>query len=151
MRLVRLSNQQHLFEARRADGSVERLELETRSFLLHDLVHFALESEAGLADGFYGKLASGESYAASAEDFAGETGRIEKVVGMLQGAVKGEVDAEAFALRARGAFEAVGETAPGWLDAELIGRVLARLRQLRGQWKGTAFGEVMELNFPGGS
>ena len=104
-----------------------------------------------LSDAAAGKLARGESYAASAEDFAGETGRIEKVVGMLQGAVKGEVDAEAFVLRARGAFEAVGETAPGWLNAELIGRVLARLRQLRGQWRGTAFGDAMELHFPGGS
>ena len=151
VRLVRVSNERHVFEAVRDDGGVERLELETRSFLLHDLVHFALESEGGLSAGFYVKLARGESYQAGAEMFAGETGRIEKVVAMLQGAVSGKVDARDFTARARGAFENLGEDAPDWLDAELIQRTLERLRQLRGRWRATAFGDAMEITFSGGS
>ena len=151
VRLVRLSNERHAFEAVCDDGGVERLELETRSLLLHDFVHFSLESEGGLTQGFFGKLARGESYAASAEDFAGETGRIEKVVAMLQGALKGEVDAAQFVARARGAFVSVGETAPDWLNQALIERTLERLRRLRGQWSATPFGEAMELEFAHGS
>lgn len=151
VRLKRQSNERHVFEAQRADGSCERLELETHSLLLHDLVHFALESEAELSAGFFGKLSRGETYTASAEDFAGETGRIERVVAMLQGAVSRDVEPDAFVDRARGAFEAIGETPPHWLDVDLIRRTLERLRQLRGQWRATPFGEVMELEFSAGS
>lgn len=151
VRLKRQSNERHVFEAQRADGSRERLELETRSLLLHDLVHFALESEGRLSAGFFGKMSRGETYEASAEDFAGETGRIERVVAMLQAAVARDIDPDAFVERARGAFVAIGETPPDWLDANLIRRSLERLRQLRGQWRATPFGQAMELEFSVGS
>lgn len=44
--LTKLSDARHRFSYLRADGSGETLELETRSFLIHDLVHFALENAA---------------------------------------------------------------------------------------------------------
>lgn len=147
VRLKRLSNDRHEFAAVRADGSSLRLELETRSFLLHDLTHFALESEAGLPEGFLGKLARGESYEASAQDFAGETGRIEKVVAMLQGAAGDELDAAAFVEQARGAFLALDERPPDWLSVGVIEGAAARLRALRGRWRATPFGESMEFEF----
>ncbi len=92
IRLTRISNDRHRFEAIRADGSVEIRELETRSYLTHDLVHFAVESEGKLGEGFYGLLARGGGYEATAEMWAGDTGRIEKVVAMLQTALKGDVE-----------------------------------------------------------
>ncbi len=148
VRLTRLSNDRHAFEAVRSDGATERLELETRSFLLHDLVHFALESEAGLDAGFFGLLARGEPYQSSAETFAGEAGRIEKVVAMLQGAVSGgDVDPVVFVERASAAFESLGERAPDWLTVGLVERTLERLRALRGHWRATPFGKTMELEF----
>ena len=64
VRLTRLSDARHQFEYRRTDGSGEVLEMETRSLLTHDLAHFAVETEAGLGDGFYGRLARAGSYAA---------------------------------------------------------------------------------------
>lgn len=147
IRMMRLTNERHRFEAVRADGSVERLELETRSFLLHDLVHFAVESAGQLDQGFFGLLARGEAYEASADTFAGETGRVEKVVAMLQGALKGEVDTTAFVERARAAFVAVDEAAPDWLTPEVVARSLEILRRLQGRWRATPFGGVMELAF----
>ncbi|MEZ6022166.1 MAG: hypothetical protein R3C16_01845 [Hyphomonadaceae bacterium] len=145
VRFTRLSPTHHRFEAIRADGERETRELETRSLLLHDLVHFALESEAGLRDGFYGRLARGADYNAPAEGDAAWD--IEGIVAPLQSALKGEVDAAAFVARIRTLRESVGGEAPSWLNEALITRTLARVRQLQGQWRATPFGETMELRF----
>ncbi len=40
-----------------------RIELDTRSFLHHDLVHLAVEGELGLDGGFWGNVAAGSSLA----------------------------------------------------------------------------------------
>jgi len=49
VRLTRVSPTHHRFAFGRADGSGESLELETKSCLFHDLLHFAVETEAQLA------------------------------------------------------------------------------------------------------
>jgi hypothetical protein len=141
VRFTRLNPTHHRFEAVRNDGAIESRELETRSFLLHDLVHFALESEGGLRDGFYGAIARGGAYETEA------AAAIESVVGPLQGASKDDVDPAAFVERFRSVQESIGGHAPEWLSADLIARTVARLRQLQGQWRATPFGETMELVF----
>jgi hypothetical protein len=145
VRLTRLSPTHHRFEAVREDGAREARELETRSFLAHDLVHFALESEAGLDAGFYAALARGAGCEAQPDSAAAM--QIEGVVGPLQGAVKGDVDPETFVAGLRGYQESIGVQPPDWLTPPLIARVLARMRQLQGQWRATPFGETMELRF----
>lgn len=62
--LHKLSDDRHGLEIVRPDGSSERAECETRSYLQHDHLHYALEREAGLAGGFWGDLARGETLAA---------------------------------------------------------------------------------------
>ncbi len=145
VRFTRLSPTHHRFEAIRADGSREVRELESRSLLLHDFVHLALESEGGLSAGFYGTLARGGAYDAPRPD--SEAMAIEAVVGPLQGALKGEVDPDAFVARLRAVKVSIGEAAPAWLTPELIARTMERLRQLQGQWRATPFGETMEVRF----
>lgn len=145
LRFTRLSPTHHRFEAVRDDGTREAREFETRSLLLHDFVHLALESEAGLMTGFYGALARGASYAAPRSE--SEAMAIEAVVGPLQGALKGEVDPHTFVARLHATQASNGSDAPDWLTPELIARTLERLRQLRGQWRATAFGETMEALF----
>ncbi len=56
LRFTRVSPTHHRFEYRRPDGSGEAVEMETRSFLFHNLLHYAVESEAGLRGSFYGIL-----------------------------------------------------------------------------------------------
>jgi hypothetical protein len=146
VRFTRLNPTHHRFEAIRPDGTRELREFETKSLLLHDLVHFALESEAGLREAFYGSVARGADY--DTEPWTDEGRDVEGVVGPLQGALKGEVDAEAFVTRLRATQQSIGSTAPPWLTPELIARVLERLRQLQGQWRATPFGETLELSFP---
>src|SRR5688572_16003070 len=61
--LTKLSDDRHLMTVERTSGPGESVELESRSYLLHDLAHYAVEAEAPIADGFYGLLASGVSLA----------------------------------------------------------------------------------------
>jgi len=145
VRLTRLNPTHHRFEAIRADGTREVREFETRSLLLHDLVHFALESEGKLRSGFFGTLAAGADYDAPRE--CSEAMQIESVVGPLQGGLKGGIDPEAFVARHRAAQHSMGARSPSWLTPELIARALERLRQLQGQWRATPFGQAMELQF----
>ena len=146
VRLTRLSNDRHRFEYRRPDGSGEALEMETRSLLLHDLVHFAVESEAGLVDGFYGRLARAGSYATVGELDADVLG-VERVVVLFQGAIKTDAGPDEVWRRLLAGFEAMGETPPPWLDEAVTARILARLRGLLGQWRATPFGRTMEVEF----
>jgi hypothetical protein len=141
VRFTRLSPTRHRFEAIRDDGAIETRELETRSLLKHDFVHFALESEGKLRDGFYGALARGGSYETEA------AAAVESVVGPLQGALKDEIDPAAFVARFRRVQESIGSHAPEWLNEDLIARTVARIRQLQGQWQATPFGQTMELRF----
>lgn len=145
IRFTRLNPTHHRFEAIRADGTRDEREFETKSLLLHDFVHFAVESEANLRGGFYGALASGAAYDAPLP--GSEAMAIESVVGPLQGALKGEIDPGAFVTRHRAMQANMGSESPAWLTPELIAQALERLRQLQGQWRATPFGETMELRF----
>lgn len=151
VRFTRLEPDRHRFEFVRPDGTGEALELETHSFLRHDLVHFALESEARLRGSFYGLLAKVGGYrelTLAGEALGGEAEMTETVVGPLQTVLKGELDAAAFVERVA-AYRADMDLRPiPWLTADLITVVAERVRQLEGHWKATPFGETMELRFP---
>jgi hypothetical protein len=60
VRLSKLSDSKHRLEIIRADGSRDAVELASRSFLLHDFLHFAVETRAGLAASFSGIQFRGE-------------------------------------------------------------------------------------------
>ena len=152
LRFTRLSPIHHRFEYRRPDGSGEAIEMETRSLLLHDLTHYALESEARLRGSFYGLLARIGGYEElslnGGQALGGEVAITERIVGALQGALKDdEFDSEAFASAMADYLDLYGERPPRWLTPELLERVRERLRQVRGRWKATPFGETMELTF----
>lgn len=156
VRFRRVSPTHHRLELLRADGTGESFEVETKSVLVHDLVHFAVETEAGLTSAFYGRIARGTAYAdlahpeivASADN--AELLATESIVGPLQGAVAGGLQpggAAAFVDGLRRYFASIGESLPPWLTADLVVRVLERLRRLQGHWRATPFGEALELRF----
>ncbi len=158
VRWTRVSATHHRLELQRGTEVTARL-LETRSVLLHDLVHFALESEARLAGGFYGRLARGiahdELAAVDATTAAvcaegDELVAIERVVGALQGAWRAGLEPAAFLARCCAWLAQCGEPSPPWLTEELLARFAARLRALAGRWRATKFGDTMELVFAAG-
>jgi hypothetical protein len=153
IRLTRISPTHHRFEYVRADGTGETLELVTREFLTHDLVHFAVESEAGLRGSFYGLLDRIGGYAELSLDGAalgGEAQLTEMVVGPLQNALGPELDAAGVADRIAGFMRDMDLLPPRWLTGAFIDAVRERMRRLQGEWKATPFGGTMELSFDPG-
>lgn len=151
LRFTRIAPDRHRFEYVRPDGSGEVVEMETHSMLTHDLVHFAVESEAGLQGSFYGLLAKFGDYqalAANVGGLGGEAMMTEMIVGPLQGALKGDLDADSFVEQVNEYREDMGVDRIPWLSADFVRAAEKRFRALEGQWKATAFGQTMELKFP---
>ena len=148
--LTRVSDTHHRFEYVREDGTGEAVVLETRSLLFHDLLHFAVETEAGLKNSFYGLLERQASFAdLRAESFEHyeELATTERVVGMLTGFLKSPLGAEQFLQRAAAMFGQMGHTVPDWLTAEFLLRVKERMRRLTGEWNALPFHRTMQLLF----
>jgi hypothetical protein len=141
----KISDERHVLEIVRGDGRREHVDCETRSYLVHDLLHYAVESEASLQGGFWGNLEKGKTLA----DMNDRTGRamereapemavIERLVGSLSGAVKGRSAAEMVAALERYA-AALGSTNPDWLTEAFVLAVQERMRQLMGHWRATPY------------
>ena len=152
LRFTRVSPTHHRFEYRRADGTGEAIEMETRSLLTHDLIHYAVESEAGLKGSFYGILGKIGGYEELSVNggaaLGGEVAITERIVGALTGALEEEdLDPEAFVERVTEYLDLYEARAPRWLTPAFVLAVRERMRQLAGRWKATPFGETMELSF----
>ncbi len=149
--LTKISPTHHRFEYHGENGAGESLELETKTFLFHDLLHFAVETEAKLQNSFYGLLAKSKNYASLSETpeilgfQAHEIAVTERVVGALTSVIKGSNQPDRFILMMENMLEATQEPLPSWLTQEFVIRVQERMRKLLGQWHGTPFGKTMEL------
>jgi hypothetical protein len=147
------SDERHGLEIIRDSGERERVECETRSCLVHDFLHYAVEDEAGLDDGFWGNLAKGKTLA----DMNDRTGQrmseetpammaIERLIGALTMAAKGHAPSEVVSSIA--AYATTLEVSmPPWLTEAHVARVQERLRHLRGLWRSTKYGGSMELGW----
>jgi hypothetical protein len=146
----KLSDERHALTISRDQGSWETVECETRSYLTHDLLHYAVEAEVGVQSGFWGRLAAGATLAEMNDrtrSMSHEMAAIEQAVGALTASVKGRSAAEVVAGMNRFA-SALGTTMPSWLDEELVLAVQERMRQLVGRWNATPRGSALELTWP---
>jgi len=153
LRFTRISPEKHRFEYRKPNGEGETIELETRSTLYHDLLHYAVETEAGLQGSFYGLLAKVGGYAelvvSGGGALGGEVAITEALVGALTGAFKAEgFDRDAFIGEFADHIVLLDMRSPRWLTPEFVAAVRERMRQLEGRWRATPFGDTMELGFP---
>ena len=115
--LTKVSDQRHRVEVIRADGTREKLELETRSFLVHDFVHYAVESLAGMTTGFFGMLAAGAPLQqlndrSATWDPDSQIGLAESIVGPMQDVIKGLADAKSLISGLDELFSATGMHRP---------------------------------------
>jgi hypothetical protein len=144
---TKLSAQQHRFALIRADGSREAVVLESRSYLVHDWVHFAVEAELPIVDGFYGQLASGMPLGRLNDrsrpmlEAHGGLALAEALVGPMQSLHRGRLTREAYLALAR-------PKLPGRVSAAFVERAQERLRRLTGFWRATPYGRDMVLGWP---
>jgi hypothetical protein len=149
----KLTDERHELAIVRDGGAREAVECETKSLLVHDFLHYAVELEAGLHIGFWGTLAAGATLAhmndrtrpppTAAPD---ELAVVEQFVGALSGTVKGQPPGEVVAGIHRYA-AALGKAAPVWLTEDLVMAVNDRMRRLLGQWRATSYGEELVLSW----
>ena len=143
---TKLSAERHRFGVLRQDGSREALELESRSYLLHDWVHLAVEAELPIADGCYGQLASGTPLGVLNDrsrpfPSSGGLALAEALVGPMQSLYTGRLAVSAYlALAAERQCERA--------DTGFVERVRERLRRLEGHWRATPYGGDMTLAWP---
>lgn len=152
--LHKLTDERHALEIVRDDGRSERIECETRSYLEHDLLHYAVEAGAGLDAGFWGSLAGGRTLGEMNDRsrpepaYAGPDGMvIERVVGALSSVTKGRTP-EALVSGLAHYAESLGQPWPTWLTVPFVEAVQERMRRLVGRWRATPFGRTMDLSWP---
>ena len=125
-----------------------------RGLAIHDLAHHAVESELGVADGFFGLVAGGWSFEAFAA--AEERARIPRaaiwvellVNAFLTEAMSGELlDDEAFHASLAQSAAKIGAPVPRKLDAEEIARIRGSIASLATRWRALAPGDTLELDF----
>ena len=153
LRFTRLAPTHHRFEYLRADGSGEVVEMESEDLLFHDLLHYAVESEAGLKGSFYGilgKIGGYEEFSvAGGAALGGEIAITERVVGALAEAMREMgLDDAAFVATVLENLALHGERGPRWLTPAFILAARERMRRLLTRWDATTPGETMELSFP---
>lgn len=151
LRFTKISPTHHRFEYETASGKAESAFLETKSFLLHDFLHFAMESEAKLTHSFYGSLSEGVSYDELNDRKQAQTGKeiinTERVVGPLTSVIKGNSTPKQCLEGILGLFEAYHEPVPAYVSETFILNVKGRMRNIMGEWNKTPFGKTMELIF----
>ena len=150
----KISDERHELTIVRAGGRRESLLCETRSVLMHDFIHYTVESAAGIETGFWGLLARGRTLAEMNDraglpsaDEAAEIATVERFVGALSGAVK-EVPAAELIAGIRRYATAMDAEVPRWLTAAVVVDAQERLRGLVGAWRATKAGGALELDWP---
>lgn len=79
----------------RDDASVERFELETKTYFVHDICHYVVEKYLGNANGFWGMLSHGYSFNAlfgKDNELTAELRFIEQIVGPVQSVYAGNTE-----------------------------------------------------------
>ena len=137
---VKLSDQRHEVRVRRLDGTSDLIELDSRSFLRHDLAHFAVELELGLSGGVWGSVARGGSLAGDGLDGA-DMALAETISGPMQTMMRTGAGADEIN-------EVLARVVPDVASNALARRLHDRLRSLAGQWAATPYSGEMMLEWP---
>lgn len=126
--MTRLTPRTHRLRIERPPYDPVDTVLETRSLLLHDLSHYAVEAELGVEHGFYGLLASGVGLEALREQ---------------------QLDPEVWEQLMAVEFQVVKlQTAFKRGDVLVGDRAWRRLRSLHGAWSKARMGEAVQLDWP---
>lgn len=83
----------------KADGTVENIALETKTYLIHDICHYAVEKTLGFKNGFWGTLSNGYLFNAlfnKQDPQLAQLRAIETIVGPVQSVFSGHLPKNKF-------------------------------------------------------
>ncbi len=131
----KISDLEHDVSIIRQDASSERVRLNTRSFLRHDIAHLAAESELHLQNAYWGSVAQGMSL--SGKSIRGkEIGIAESMAVRIQGLLRLEAGPDEFKTT-------LIKVQPGLVNEAIAENIYHRCRDLIGHWRATPFGDAM--------
>jgi hypothetical protein len=149
--LKKISAERALLSCRRPDGSATWARLHS-FFPLHDLTHFAVETELAQSRGFFGLIAEGWSL----DDFArpgvaarlpAEALLVENLVGTVE-RIGAEATLQEFSDALADSLAAQKLPAFRALRADELARVRTRRASLISRWQTLPIGETLRLEFP---
>ncbi|NKB35227.1 MAG: hypothetical protein GKR91_19190 [Pseudomonadales bacterium] len=136
---TKMSDDEHAVRVIRTDGSEDSSVLNSRSFLRHDLAHFAVESELRIARGYWGSVAQGTALAGS--NFSGsDIAKAESLAGPIQTLMRLEENEDKY-------LSLLERVLPEAATNDLAARIRDRVLKLLGHWKATPFGGDMEFEW----
>lgn len=147
---IKINPKEYKLHVKRDNGTEDEAVLDYRSFLKHDLVHLVIESEARLSNSFFGQVASGKALASflpeNMKEQSGkysELGEIEKIVGLIQGALKQtNLDTTELVEYYTSQIEA-----PVFFTVEFVDAVLQEVRQYLKRYEALHVGGSLDLEF----
>lgn len=140
--IKKLSLYQCAYTLTRKDQSVERITLETKTYLIHDICHFSVEKNLKEEHGFWGLLSQGFRF----EELFGKNNPrterlrfIEQIVGPVQAVCSGHIPVTGFdQCMAHLDFKMPSE----WIDA-----CLAEINEIVEKWERLPVGQELTLHF----
>jgi hypothetical protein len=134
---------------------VTHVTLEAKSYLKHDVVHFAYEREAKLRDSFYGMVNAGrdlkslipQAMRATSIDSSEEALTTEIIVGTLQGALTKETLSPDMDTRLADYITLQERSAPSHLTIDLLEHVFMEAKQLLTLYARLKTGERLCVTF----
>jgi hypothetical protein len=149
--LKKISTERASLTCRRPDGSVTWSRVHS-FFPLHDLTHFAVESELKLRQGFFGLVATGWDLTAFtrpgvAAQLPAEGLVAENLVGTVE-RLGDDLPPAEFAAALADSLAAQNLPAFRILAADELARIRSTRRALIAQWHSLPAGETMRLSFP---
>ena len=137
---TKISDLNHAVSIIREDGSCDQHELNSRSFLRHDLAHYAVELEVPISSGYWGCVSDGAALSGEGVD-GEEIWLAESLAGVVQTLMRTNAGPNDYRQHTD---RVLGDRS----SADLATRIHERIRQLRGHWKATPYGECMQLAWP---
>lgn len=126
----------------RDDQSIERVTLETKTYFIHDICHFAVEKNIGYKKGFWGMLSQGYTFNflfGKDNPHTKELRFIEQIVGPVQSVYSGHIRKPDFEQYISHLDFVVTE---GVLD-----KCLADIKTIIEKWQQLAIGQEITLDF----
>ena len=140
--LKKITNYQCEYTLTRDDQSLERITLETKTFLLHDICHFAVENNLEYKKGFWGMLSQGYTFSelfGKNNPQTEELRFIEQVVGPIQSVYSGHI--------LKQDFEQYIKHLNFTMTENILERCLADIRAIIEKWEQLAVEQQLILEF----
>jgi hypothetical protein len=120
----------------------DEVTLDTKTYFLHDLVHYCVESELRLKQGFWGMIDQGykmDQLSGKTNELTDELRRIEHIVGATQSVYSGYMSAEMFHENLKVIQYSVSE---GFLE-----KVMEKVKSVTDKWTYLPVGDSLKLEF----